>query len=116
MRTIIAGGRHYQLTGLDKNTLSALPISEVVCGGATGADEGGKQWAEENGIPVKMFPADWKKHGKAAGPIRNREMAEYAESLVAFWDGKSRGTGSMISIAEDLGLHVVVIRTDGGNR
>ena len=112
MKTIIAGGRDYQFNYADHEFLDSLIITEVVCGGATGADECGRQWALTEDIPVKMFQADWAKHGKAAGPIRNREMAEYADRLVAFWDGKSRGTKNMIDEAKKRGLDIVVCRTD----
>lgn len=56
-----------------------------------------------------MFPADWNKHGKAAGPILNAEMAEVADALIAFWDGKSRGTANMIQLAKDKGLKVAIV-------
>lgn len=110
MKTIIAGGRDYRLSDDDYAFLESevANITEVVCGGAHGADEYGRQWARINGIPVKMFPADWKSHGRAAGPIRNRQMAEYADRLIAFWDGKSRGTKSMIDEATKRGLQVDV--------
>ena len=93
VKTIIAGGRNYELTSEDKAWLDTLPITEVVCGGATGADDGGRIWAKSKGLPVKMFPADWNKHGKAAGPIRNQLMAEYAEAVALFDGGK--GTNDM---------------------
>ena len=51
-------------------------------------------------------------HDKAAGPIRNRQMAEYADYLIAFWDGESRGTRNMIETMKKLGKHGVVIRYD----
>jgi len=108
MKTIIAGGRDYMFVQADWDVLDGLVITEVVCGGARGADECGKQWAMDRKIPVKMFPADWDAHGRAAGHIRNREMAEYGERLVAFWDGKSRGTKNMIQTACKLGLEVIV--------
>ena len=57
-----------------------------------------------------IHPADWDKHGKAAGPIRNAEMAEVADALIAFWDGQSRGTANMISLAKSKGLSVAVVR------
>jgi hypothetical protein len=57
-----------------------------------------------------VFPADWKTHGKAAGPIRNRQMAKNAEALIALWDGNSRGTKNMIETATKLGLKVYVKR------
>lgn len=102
--TVIAGGRKYQLTDRDEAFLDKLPISEVVCGGATGADMGGYRWAKKRGIPVKMFQADWGRHGKSAGPIRNREMARYAKMAVLFPGG--RGTENMRKEALDAGITV----------
>jgi YspA, cpYpsA-related SLOG family len=109
VKTIVAGGRRYQLTDANYALLDNSDITEVVCGGAKGADECGKQWALTNQIPVKLFPADWNKFGKAAGLIRNTEMAKYAEKLIAFWNGVSSGTEHMIYTAEKLGLNVVVV-------
>lgn len=76
---------------------SGFEITEEVCGMAIGADRLGEQWAIANGVPVKEMPANFAKHGKAGGPIRNREMAEYADAAVIVWDGKSRGTRNMIN-------------------
>ena len=59
-----------------------------------------------------LHPADWNRLGRAAGPIRNEEMAEVSDALIAFWDGKSRGTKSMIEIARRKGLQVAVVRYD----
>lgn len=73
---------------------------EIVCGMARGADLIGKEWAEEAGYPVKAFPADWDKHGRSAGYIRNKEMSEYADELIAYWDGKSNGTKNMIDLMQ----------------
>jgi hypothetical protein len=101
---VIAGGRDYQFTDEDKSKLDALPIAEVVSGGAKGADQFGEQWAESRGIPVRRFPADWKAHGRAAGPIRNRKMAEYADAVALFPGG--RGTESMRKEAEKAGATV----------
>jgi hypothetical protein len=81
---------------------------EFVSGGAAGVDRHGELWARRHGYRVRVFPADWKAHGKAAGPIRNRQMAEYATHLVAIWDGESRGTASMIREAHRRGLGVHV--------
>ena len=63
---------------------------------------------KEKGYQIKRFPADWGKYGKKAGIIRNRAMAEYADALLAYWDGKSSGTRNMIEIARELGLKVGV--------
>ena len=118
MKVIIAGGRDFDNYEMLSNTMKNLNIivSEVVCGGANGADLLGKEWAERNGIPVKMFPADWDQYGKSAGFIRNHEMGEYADFLVAFWDGKSSGTHNMITTMKQLKKHgkVVCYSKDNG--
>ena len=86
--------------------------THIICGEARGADTLGKKYAEERGIPVLSFPADWKAHGKAAGYIRNKQMAERGDALVAFWDGKSRGTKNMIDLAHKANIPVRVVRYD----
>jgi len=100
MKTIIAGCRGFNDYNLLKEKVDYYRkdhvITEVVSGTARGADYLGEEYANENGIPIKSFPADWENYGKAAGPIRNRQMAEYADVLIAVWDGKSKGTNNMI--------------------
>lgn len=115
MRTIIAGSRGIISPAALHFAVEECPwdITEVVSGGARGVDRMGEEWAESRGLPVKRFPAQWDKHGRAAGPIRNAEMARYAEALLALWDGQSRGTKNMIENAQKMGLkvHVVTINT-----
>lgn len=82
---------------------------QIVSGGARGADKLGELYAHTNLHSLKVFPADWEKFGKSAGYIRNEEMAKYADCLVAFWDGKSRGTKHMIDLAHKHGLQVRVV-------
>ena len=108
MKVIIAGGRDYVMTAADKAGLRRLGITQVICGMATGADTEGRLWAASNGIPVKRMPADWKRYGKAAGIVRNTEMAQCADGLVAFWDGASKGTKHMIDTARRNGLKIIV--------
>jgi hypothetical protein len=98
MKVIIAGGRNFTPTQADVDKLNSLKadITEVVCGGAKGADAFGAWWAQQNGIPVKYFHADWNLHGRAAGPIRNEEMAKYAEAAILFPGGA--GTANMFSL------------------
>lgn len=110
MKTIIAGSR--DITDYDI-VVQAIrdcgwDVTEVVCGMAKGVDSLGKQYAEENNLPIHYFPADWTKHGKAAGVLRNRQMAENSEALIAVWDGESRGTKNMIDTAKKLNLIVYV--------
>lgn len=83
---------------------------EIVTGKAKGADELGERYAVARGYSTKEFPADWAKHGKAAGMIRNREMGAYAHAAIGFWDGKSPGTKDMIEVAITNKMMVRVIR------
>lgn len=75
---------------------------------AKGADLLGERYANEKGYKVSRFPADWSSFGKSAGFVRNEEMAQNADALVAFWNGKSRGTQHMIKTAERHKLKVRV--------
>lgn len=115
MKTIIAGGRDYRLKAEDYLFLSRLtpPPDEVVSGACpTGADFDGERWAKAEGIPIKQFPADWSAHGRAAGPLRNKQMAEYAKGgrCVLFPGG--RGTDSMFREAKAAGLFIHDRRSD----
>lgn len=87
---------------------------EFISGTANGADSLGEKFAKSRGYSLKFFPADWNKYGKAAGPIRNKQMAEYASEergvLFAFWDGKSRGSKNMIELAKTYGLEVHIVK------
>lgn len=112
-KVIVAGSRGIYNYNVVANAIneSKFKIDELVCGGAQGVDLLGKKYAEKHGIPVKMFPADWDTHGKAAGYLRNKEMAEYATHLIAIWDGESRGTKMMIDLAKKnfLLCHIVIV-------
>lgn len=114
MKLIIAGCRDMTDWGVVHEGITRSgfgpKVTEVVSGGAQGVDYIGEGLAEKSGLPVKRFNADWKKHGKAAGPIRNRQMAEYGDALLAIWDGESRGTKNMIEEMERLGKPVYVHR------
>ena len=110
MKTIIVGMRNFLNYGTVCNALDECgwTPTEIVSGRATGVNALGERWAAEHGLPVKEFHADWKAHGKAAGLLRNGQMAAYADALVAIWDGRSRGTGRMIEQARHHGLRVYV--------
>lgn len=102
-KVIVCGTRTFDNYDLLERTLDDLfgnDIIEIVSGCAEGADKLGEQYAKEYGLKVKKFPANWKQFGKEAGPIRNAEMAWYADECVAFWDGQSRGTKNMINVAK----------------
>lgn len=115
MRVIVAGGRgfdDYTLLSEELDCLYGKLASQmiVVSGGAKGADKLGERYAEENSLTVNKFPADWDKYGKSAGYRRNAEMATHSEVLIAFWDGKSKGTSHMIDLAIAKGLLVTIVR------
>ena len=106
MKCIIAGSRTIKDYGLvlDAIEKSGFEITEVVSGTADGVDKLGERFAMDEAIPIKRFPANWKKYGKKAGPLRNEEMAVYVQQYfggaIIIWDGISRGTRSMISLAK----------------
>lgn len=110
MKVIIAGSRDITKYNTVEQAvkLSGFEITEVVSGKARGVDTLGEVWALTHNIPVASFPANWNKHGRAAGPIRNCEMAEYAEALIAVYDGESTGTANMITQARSKGLDVFI--------
>lgn len=98
MKVIIAGSRTLTSAPRIVSAIhqSGFKIKEVVSGGCRGVDLIGEDWANGRGIPIKIFFPDWESNGKSAGPIRNRQMAEYADAAVVVWDGNSRGTKNMI--------------------
>lgn len=115
MKIIIAGCRDFNNYDLLKSKLDFyfqnIEIKEIVSGACSGADKLGERYAHEHNIPVKQFPANWSL-GRKAGPLRNEQMAVYANALVAFWDGKSRGTADMIrrAYANNLKVKIVYIK------
>lgn len=117
MKTIIAGSRqleifsdHYRVWLVADAIMKSGwrdQITEVVSGGARGIDMAGEKWAEAMTppVPVKRFIPDWSV-GKAAGPIRNRKMAEYGDALILIWNGASTGSANMKKEAQARGLKI----------
>ena len=126
MKTIIAGvrkisdqhGSQRQIDPLEIKWMfeclndyhTSYPITEVVSGTAWGVDKIGELWAATWELPIKQFVPDWDQFGKAAGPIRNGIMAEYADRAICFWDGYSRGTKNMIDQMEQRDKPVTIFR------
>ena len=126
LRVIIAGSRDFDdfpklmnssieiLTGISKKR-DDLDRIRIISGTARGADKLGEQYAKIAGYELSKFPADWDGLGKRAGYVRNAEIAKFAIEddnygvLIAFWDGKSRGTKHMIDLANRYGLEVHVV-------
>lgn len=117
-KVIIAGSRDFTSYSVLCSAMTECfgdesGLGEVVSGGARGADILGERWATEKNITLARFPAHWNTYGKSAGYIRNKQMAEYADILVALWDGESRGTKHMIDLARKEGLDVHIFNTTG---
>ena len=125
LRIIIAGSRDFNdykllktsIRDILKNiSLDDINKIKIISGTARGADQLGERFAKQFKLDVVKFPADWDRFGKRAGSIRNEEMAKYSVKdnnygmLVAFWDGKSRGTKHMIDLAKKHGLEVHVVK------
>jgi len=110
MKVIIAGSRRINdYARVCKAVIdSGFEVTEVVSGRAKGVDTLGEQYAEEHNLPAKLFPADWGQYGRAAGPIRNGQMAEYADALIAIWNGESRGTENMVKQAVKKQLKIFI--------
>lgn len=110
MRVIIAGSREGVWPELISTAVlrSNFNVTEVVSGNARGVDQWGEDWAKEHNKALTIFPALWKVHGKSAGFKRNAEMAEYADALIAIWNGTSNGTKHMIETMQKLGKPVYI--------
>jgi hypothetical protein len=114
MKVIIAGSRNITLWPFTMKSItreSGFDITEVVSGTARGADQMGEEWARNNNIPISRFPANWESYGKGAGMVRNKEMAYYADALIAIWDGISSGTKNMIDNMKKLNkpIHIHLV-------
>jgi hypothetical protein len=120
VKVLVCGGRDYADREALFNTLDAIheqdPITVIIEGEAKGADILAKEWGFENGISVWMYPADWKKYGVAAGPIRNKQMLDEQPTLVvAFPTGRlseSKGTRNMVEQAQKAGVRTIVVGID----
>ena len=113
MRVLVCGGRNYsdreQLFRVLDDLHGNAPLSVLIHGAAAGADTLAGNWAESRGVPMLPFPADWHRHGRAAGPIRNMQMLDdgIPDLVVAFPGG--RGTANMLKQARQAGVQVIEI-------
>lgn len=129
MRLVVAGSRSFGTPMADlseaANTARLESARRIVCremsvyqtdgliilsGTASGADRLGEWWAGLNRLPVERYPADWQQYGKRAGYLRNELMAQKCDSVIVFWDGKSRGTEHMMALAKRYGRPLTVVR------
>ena len=116
-KLIVAGGRDFsdrfllrdELIKLAETTYADKAVS-IVSGLAKGADLMGKYFAIEHEVTLYEFPAEWNRYGNSAGFIRNEQMGNFSDGLLAFWDGKSSGTKNMIYYMQQLRKPVHVVR------
>ena len=114
-KVIIAGSRNFEdyeklVAVCDKvlYEVASRPVT-IFSGGATGTDHLVERYAHERGYSLRTFKADWKHYGKSAGPIRNYSMAQEADMVICFWNGLSKGTKHMISVAKSKKLKLKII-------
>jgi len=118
MKIVVCGSRYVTSYELVKEKIEQcikennIRIAQLVSGGAKGVDTLAENWAIQKGIEVIRFPANWDKYGLSAGPIRNRQMANYCDIVIAIWDGKSRGTKNMIDYSESIKKKVYIYPCD----
>lgn len=117
MKLAIVGSRNFTNKKLFGETIIyilqvwGIPL-EVISGGAKGADTLGEKWANENNIPTIIFYPDWEKHGKAAGPIRNKDIISAATHVLAFPSRTGRGTQHSIRLAQEQNKEIHIVWID----
>lgn len=109
MKTAIIGSRIITDYQLLKKAMQGKNATEIISGGASGADQLAERYAKEHGLPLTVFPADWAKYGKQAGMIRNQQIVKEADCIVALWDGQSKGTEATIRMAKNSGKLTKVV-------
>ncbi len=117
LKVIIAGGRDFKDYELlekvcDEHLQKYIDFGyniKIISGLARGADSLGVNYAKSKEYKVHKFPANWDLYGKSAGFIRNEDMARFSDALIAFWDGKSKGTKNMINLAKEYKLNTIHI-------
>lgn len=110
MKVAVVGSRDFNDIDLMVDTLGQYEITEIISGGARGADSLAEDFADAAGIKKTIFPANWAKYGKAAGYFRNTKIIRNCDVCIAFWDGKSRGTKSSIDLCKQFGKECRVVR------
>lgn len=112
-RIAIVGSRDYPLMDTVSQFVQSLPADTVVVsGGARGVDREAARAAKRRGLRTLIFLADWNTHGRRAGMVRNEQIVDHADQVVAFWDGRSPGTANTIQRARAKGLPVRIFRAN----
>ena len=106
MKIAIIGSRDVSVSDIDKYTIGA---DEIVSGGAKGVDACAAEYAKKNGIKLSEFLPEYKKYGRGAPILRNKKIVDYADKIIAFWNGSSKGTLATIKYAQKTGKPCEVI-------
>ena len=109
MKIAVIGSRDIMVSNIGRYISGC---DEIVSGGAAGVDSCAAEYAKQNGIKLTEFMPKYERYGRAAPILRNREIVDYTDKIVAFWDGSSRGTLSVIKYAEKIGKPCEVILCD----
>lgn len=122
LRILVCGGRHFDDYDLLEKTINVVIVEggrtvgrtdiEIVSGHCVGADRLGELYAEKHNAQVKIFPAEWGKYGKRAGPIRNKQMIDYISGfenkiVIAFVSANTKGTRNTITLAKKANIRVI---------
>lgn len=107
MKTAIVGSRGITDYGQLLKAVEGTAITEVISGGAMGVDKMAERYAKEKNLPLTIIRPDWRK-GKEAGPMRNQQIVEAADQVIAIWDGQSKGTADTIRRARKAGKPIKI--------
>jgi len=110
MKIAVIGSRSFNDYNLMKTVLAGFDIAVIISGGARGADTLGRRYAVENGIKIVEYLPEYDKYGRGAPLVRNKQIVDASDYVIAFWDGKSRGTKHTLEYAKKQGKQVNVIR------
>ena len=106
MKVAVVGSRSIFATDI---SMYISDGDEIVSGGAVGVDSCAAEYAKKNGLKLTVFLPQYERYGRAAPMVRNKTIVAYADKIVAFWDGKSKGTLSVIKYAEKMGKPCEII-------
>ena len=109
VKIAVVGSRGITVSDIGKYVGNA---EEIVSGGAVGVDACAEEYANNNGIRLTLFRPQYELYGRAAPILRNRQIVDYADKVIAFWNGHSKGTLSVIKYAESIGKECLVIHCE----
>ena len=107
MKIAVIGSRNLAVDDIDKYI--PAECEEIVSGGARGIDKCAEEYAKAKGLTLTVFLPDYERYGRGAPIVRNKQIVDYADSIVAFWDGASRGTKSVIDYCGKTGKDCTVV-------